>query len=315
MASSRGPLRRLGSSARARQSVARCGVPRAAWSISIAIAAGVALGVTRVAAQSSDDPIVIEYASRRTLSEGIGAWEGRLEAHLESGALTITPRALEAAVGADPAMARHVSLASRVREQGESCAFRTRSAELDLDLEAPVFCPSIASLDGEAIERPAFGGVVHVSPTIASDAVVPLRGHEYVATRGMVIDLAGVNVPAILLEASGRTEHPSESGVLVGHWSDSYWFDEDTGWVLRRELTEVVEGDVDAYEERELTWVVSAPFLRRRARSVVLEIHDCSDPRPPRGSAVWRVGVPVAGVALLGLVLTLIRKRFAGENT
>ncbi len=276
-------------------------------------------------ASAQAEPVEIEFASRRTISEGMGAYEGRQEAVIESGSLVARSEGARVLEGADAAMARHVTLTRRSREQADACTFREESGAFDVDLEAPVLRPEVTATlgeassgeasSGEAVARPPFGGVLHVSTSIESDAIVPLRGHEYVATRGMVIDMSGVSVSTILLEASGRSEHPTEQGLLVGHWSDSFWFDDRTGWVLRREQTEIIEGESDGYEERELTWAVRAPFLDDAAENVQLEIHDCADPRPARSTPWLRVGLPASVVVALVVVVGAIRKRFAGEGT
>ena len=290
MASSRGPLYRNG-----------------IWPAVLAFAVCSARSSPLDAQAGVDDALTLHYASRRSVSEGLGDFEGRDEAWLESGTIEITRG--DAGPGA-----RHAAITSRERAQGGVCTFTTARTSFDLDLEGPVHRASLAAEDGTEHRAP-FGGVLHVPPTTASDGIVPLRGHEYVATRGIVIEIGNQTVPAILLEASGREEIVREEHTLVGHWSDSYWFDEGTGWVLRREQTEIVEADDDGYEQRELTWVIEAPFLAADARSVVLEMHDCSDPRAARSSPWLRVGLPLSLVVASFVALGAVRKRRTGEGS
>jgi len=290
MASSRGPLHRLET-----------------WAAVLAIVVCAGRASPASAQGEGDDVFTLHYESRRSVSDGLGDFEGRDEAWLASGTIDVTR-------GAAGQSARHASITARERAQGGVCTFATSSTSFELDLEGPVHRASLTADDGTE-HRVPFGGVLHVPPTTANEGIVPLRDHEYVATRGIVLEIGNQSVPVILLEASGREEITREEHTLVGHWSDSYWFDERTGWVLRREQTEIVEANDDGYEQRELTWVTDAPFLAPDARSVVLEVHDCTDPRAVRSSPWLRVGVPVALVIASVVAFSALRKRLAGEGT
>lgn len=275
----------------------------------IVVCAGSLAWPCGLGAQSTD--VTLHYARRRTVSEGTGLDEGRSEATLESGTITI-------ARGESEEAARRAAFSWQSRVQGgdtaSECGFARGEASLEVALGLPVYRASFEGDVSAPSLGPAFAGVLHIAPTIESSAIVTLRGHEYVATRELVIEVGNATIPAILLEASGRSERTEGEDRLVAHWSDSLWFDEETGWVLRREQTEIVEGDETSFEERELTWVVEGPMLSGDAVSAAMEVHDCSDPRAPRTSPWLRVGAPVAGVIALGAVAGALRRRLAGEG-
>lgn len=250
----------------------------------------------------------LDFARVRTATGGTGSFEGRAEARLESG--TIAPPA------AGQGRAR---LRWRIREQGrwrgDACAFEDWDLEVPFDAGVPALARAVQAPDGRALAGPPFGLLLRISPEIEGGTRVRLDAHDYLVTRGLDVDVAGTSVPAILLEANGHDQLVRDEGILEAQWTDALWFDEASGWVLRRERSTIVESDVGGYEEQDRSWVVRSPILPPVATNTAFDVAGCEDPRVARSPAWLRVGVPVTTLLVLVVGVSRLRVRLAGERT
>lgn len=264
-----------------------------------------------VGAASAQAPMRLEFHARRVRTAGTGRLESLAEARLEAGVYEIEPRA-----SADGAGELHVALRGRVREQGEACSDRAREAEAIVELPSGHY-RGPSERDDLVSGEPGASALAFwlwVPPSLEQGASVRLFDHDYTIERDLELDVANETMAVFLATAHGTRDRDDALGRFRAEWSDTLWFDAETGYLVRRERTELAEADDASFEENETFAVLDASFLPPAARTPRFDPAPC-----PQGAVAahgwWRIVIPVAVVLALVSSLWLLRTRLSQGRT
>ncbi len=219
-------------------------------------------GPTTARAQDADGGVAPEpgappsarfaYRLRRVVDEGNGTYTGYQDSLVATGSYEITPVSGSLAIEAS----------YRWRYQGERCedGEERRQARASLSDRLYVGRTDLDDYD-ETPESTPLGVWLWISPAVQSGQTVRILEHDFTVQRGEHVEIGDTVVPAFVAETHGETVRDDAYGHFRVLYSDSYWFDEVTGYFLRSEHTEVDENDQAGFEQREVATVTSASYL------------------------------------------------------
>jgi len=229
------------------------GGPRLGWLAGGATTAPAPAPDGGVAAEPGAPPSArFAYRLTRVVDEGTGTYAGYQDALVASGSYEITP--------ADGALAIEASY--RWRYQGERCedGEETRQARASLSDRLYVGRTDLDDYDETPGSTP-LGVWLWVSPSVQTGETVRILEHDFTVQRGDHVEIGETIVPAFVAETHGETVRDDAYGHFRVLYTDSYWFDEATGYFLRSEHTEVDDNDEAGFEQREVATVTSASYL------------------------------------------------------
>lgn len=193
-----------------------------------------------------------DYRLTRTVDQGRGTYAGYRDSLVASGRYAVRTDGDEL----------HIDASYRWRYQGERCedGEETRSVRAGVGDRRYRGRTDLDEYDDTPPETP-LGVWMWIPPSTPDGASVRILEHEYVVDREAEVEIAGTTRPAIAASAHGTGLRNDAYGRFRTSWNETYFFDPETGFVLRIERSEVDDNDEAGFDVIETLQVTRASYL------------------------------------------------------
>lgn len=253
-----------------------------------------------------------DYRLTRTVDQGRGTYAGYRDSLVASGRYAVRTDGDEL----------HIDASYRWRYQGERCedGEETRSVRAGVGDRRYRGRTDLDEYDDTPPETP-LGVWMWIPPLTPDGASVRILEHEYVVDREAEVEIAGTTRPAIAASAHGTGLRNDAYGRFRTSWNETYFFDPETGFVLRVERSEVDDNDEAGFDVIETLQVTQASYLPPELGSDALPVARCPEELPVSRRS-WLdepetlpVRVVAGALALLAVGYLWLRRRRTSSST